>query len=133
MVGITERNKHKQGLISVGFSLGWIDQDRPKVTLYRHKASYNAEGCMSEDIGTTVRGVPGEHGYVLSKAKIGLFPWAPGESCKCQWCSVSKTQVVVETVEDRGEPVLSEAVEDKGAREDEVKRRFESAVGKRHR
>jgi hypothetical protein len=133
MVGITERNQQKLELANAGFSLKYIDEWIPKTTLYRHRASYNAEGSVSEDIGTMVRGVPGSPDYVLRKAKIGLFPWTPGESCKCQWCSVSKTQVVVETVEDRGEPVLSEAVEDKGAREDEVKRRFESAVGKRHR
>ena len=86
MVGITERNQQKLELANAGFSLKYIDEWQPKATLYRHKPSYNAEGSVSEDIGTTVKGVPGEPGYVLRKAKIGLFPWAPGASCECQWC-----------------------------------------------
>ena len=87
MVGISERNKQRQELVSVGFSMDWIDQGRTKVTLYRHKASYNAEGNISEDVGSTVKGVPGSPDYVLLKAKIGLFPWVPSESCECQWCN----------------------------------------------
>ena len=23
---------------------------------------------------------------MLRKARIGLFPWKPAESCECQWC-----------------------------------------------
>jgi len=133
VTGITERNKIKAELTGLGFSLRYIDEWIPKTTLYRHKPSYYVTGGVAEGIGTMVKGVPGNPDYVLRKSKIGLFPWVPSEKCECQWCSVSKTQVVVETVEDRGEPVLSEVVEDKGAREDEVKRRFESAVGKRHK
>jgi len=131
--GITGRNQMKAELVNLGYSMKYIDDWQPKTTLYWHRETYSDEGNITDAIGTSVSNVPGNPDYVLRKAKIGLFPWVPGEDCKCKWCSVSKTQVVVETVEERGEPVLSEAVEDKGAREDEVKRRFESAVGKRHR
>ena len=86
MVGITERNQQKQELVDAGFSLRYIDEWIPKTTLYRHKASYDVAGSVSEDIGTMVKGVPGSPDYVLRKAKIGLFPWTPGESCECQWC-----------------------------------------------
>ena len=87
MVGITERNQQKQELVGAGFSLRYIDEWMPKTTLYRHKASYDGAGNVSEDIGTIVKGVPGNPDYVLLKAKIGLFPWTPGESCECQWCT----------------------------------------------
>jgi hypothetical protein len=75
--------------------MDYIDEWQPKTTLYRHKASYNTEGVIAEDIGSTVKQVPGNPDYVLKKAKIGLFPWKPGSECSCQWCS----EVVAEVEE----------------------------------
>jgi len=109
MVGITERNQQKQELVDAGFSLRYIDEWIPKTTLHRHKASYNVTGSVSEDVGSTVKGVPGSPDYVLRKAKIGLFPWAPGESCECQWCAEAATGRSVERV-------VSEVVEIQDAR-----------------
>ena len=93
MAGITERNQQKLELANAGFTLRYIDEWQPKTTLYRHKASYNAEGKISQDIGSTIKGVPGSPDYVLRKARIGLFPWKPGDECLnrapangCQWC-----------------------------------------------
>ena len=90
MAGITERNRQKNELASAGFTLRYIDEWQPKTTLYRHKPSYNVDGEITEDVGTTVKGVPGSPDYVLRKAKIGLFPWPPGENCTCQWCAERK-------------------------------------------
>ena len=89
MVGITERNKQKVELANNGFSMRYIDEWQPKTTLYRHKASMNTQGEMVRDVGTTILGVPGNPDYVLRKAKIGLFPWKPSESCECKWCRES--------------------------------------------
>ena len=86
MVGITERNKQKLELANRGFSLRYIDEWQPKTTLYRHKASYNPQGEILMDVGTSAKGVPGNPDYVLRKAQIGLFPWKPNESCECQCC-----------------------------------------------
>ena len=86
MVGITERNKQKIELANSGFSMRYIDEWQPKTTLYRHRASLTVGGAMGEDVGTSVVGVPGNPDYVLRKAKIGLFPWKPNESCECKWC-----------------------------------------------
>ena len=86
MAGITERNQQKNELANAGFSLRYIDEWQPKTTLYRHKPSYNIEGEITEAVGTAVRGVPGSPDYVLRKAKIGLFPWLPGDKCNCKWC-----------------------------------------------
>ena len=88
MTGISERNTQKNELTSVGFSMKYIDEWHPRTTLYRHKPSYNQDGLIVADVGTFVKGVPGEPSYVLKKAKIGLFPWQPNESCVCQWCQV---------------------------------------------
>ena len=86
VTGITERNKIKAELAGLGYSMKYIDEWIPKTTLYRHKPSYYVSGGVAEDVGSTIKGVPGNPDYVLRKAKIGLFPWAPGESCECQWC-----------------------------------------------
>ena len=95
MADITERNKQKIELANSGFAMKYIDDWQPKTTLYRHKASYNTEGDIMEDIGSTVKQVPGNPDYVLRKAKIGLFPWKPSSECSCQWCS----EVVAEVEE----------------------------------
>ncbi len=89
VTGITERNKMKVELANLGYSLKYIDDWQPKTTLYRHKKAYNNEGDVTDDIGTSVSNVPGNPDYVLRKARIGLFPWKPSESCECRWCKDS--------------------------------------------
>jgi hypothetical protein len=86
MAGITDRNRQKNELAGIGYSLRYIDEWQPKARLYRHKAAYNVEGVMMEDVGTYVDNVPGNPDYVLRKAKIGLFPWLPSAECSCKWC-----------------------------------------------
>tara|TARA_Y100000310_G_scaffold233434_1_gene236295 strand:- start:1423 stop:1842 length:420 start_codon:yes stop_codon:yes gene_type:complete len=100
MASITERNKQKIELANNGFTMNYIDEWQPKTTLYRHKASYNTEGDIVGDIGSTVKQVPGNPDYVLKKSKIGLFPWKPSSECDCQWCgeSFAKVEVPVETL-----------------------------------
>jgi hypothetical protein len=93
VTGITERNQMKTELVNLGYSLRYIDEWQPKTTLYRHKASYNDEGKITDAIGTSVPNVPGNPDYVLRKSKIGLFRWPPGENCECRWCAETK-QVV---------------------------------------
>jgi len=109
MVGITERNQQKLELANAGFSLRYVDEWIPKTTLHRHKPSYYVTGEVAEDVGSTIKGVPGNPDYVLRKAKIGLFPWAPGESCECRWCAEAATGRSVERV-------VSEVVEIQDAR-----------------
>jgi hypothetical protein len=86
MAGIMERNRQKNELASIGFSLKYIDEWQPKTTLYRHKPSRTVSGEIAEDIGSAVKNVPGSPDYVLRKAQIGLFPWMPGDTCTCRWC-----------------------------------------------
>ena len=111
MTGISERNRQKDELTSVGFSMKYIDEWHPRTTLYRHKPSYNIDGEMTADIGTSVKGVTGEPSYVLKKAKIGLFPWKPNEGCTCQWCNENKgAQVVAKTKKVEATPESSAPV-----------------------
>ena len=86
MAGITERNKMKDELIDLGYSMRYIDEWQPKTRLYRHKAAYNADGAIMEGVGTFVDNVPGSPDYVMRKAKIGLYTWPPTDSCTCKWC-----------------------------------------------
>jgi len=105
MAGITERNRQKDELTSIGFSMKYIDTWQPKTTLYLHKESYYAGGGIAADIGTAVAGVPGNPEYELKKSKIGLFPWPPSEACTCKWCVERKgTQDTVEVSVEGIEP-----------------------------
>ena len=88
VTGITERNKMKTELASIGYSLKFIDDWKPKMTFYRHKPYYNLEGEMTDDIGTSIPNLPGNPDYVLRKSKMGLFQWPPSDTCECQWCKV---------------------------------------------
>tara|TARA_R100000306_G_scaffold56384_1_gene54165 strand:- start:89 stop:430 length:342 start_codon:yes stop_codon:yes gene_type:complete len=90
MPGITERNKMKDELISLGYSMRYIDEWQPKTRLYRHKAAYNVDGAMMEGVGTFVDNVPGSPDYVSRKARLGLLQWPPSDSCTCRWCGGSK-------------------------------------------
>ena len=110
MVGITERNRQKNELASIGFSMKYIDEWQPKTTLYRHKPSYIVSGEISEDVGTSVKGVPGSPDYVLRKARIGLFPWMPSGSCTCKWCAErsQEKEPVAQAAETTSEPVMAQ-------------------------
>ena len=88
VTGITERNKMKTELAGIGYSLKYINDWQPKITFYRHKPSYNVEGEMTDDIGTSIPNLPGNPSYVLRKSKMGLFQWPPSDTCECQWCKV---------------------------------------------
>ena len=99
--GITERNRQKSELANIGYSMKYIDEWQPKVTLYRHTASLNAQGEVIRDIGTTVSGVPGNPDYVLRKSKIGLFQWPPSDTCECKWCQEKAAPKVAEVTSDK--------------------------------
>ena len=86
MAGITERNRQKNELAGIGYSLRYIDEWQPKARLYRHKASHNIEGGIADAVGTYMDNVPGNPDYVLRKSRIGLFTWPPSETCTCKWC-----------------------------------------------
>lgn len=95
MAGITERNRQKMDLVGIGYSSSYIDEWHPKITLYRHKASYNQSGLLAEDVGSTINGVPGNPDYILRKSAIGLFTWPPSSTCVCKWCSVREEEPVM--------------------------------------
>ena len=86
MAGISERNKQQKLLADIGYSLRYIDEWQPKTTLYRHKPDYNIDGDIVQDVGSTVKNVPGNPDYVMKKSKIGQFGWPPSDTCECRWC-----------------------------------------------
>jgi len=107
MAGITERNKMKDELIDLGYSMRYIDEWQPKTRLYRHKAAYNVDGAMMEDVGTCVENVPGSPDYVMRKSKIGLYTWPPSESCTCRWCAERKKAAAPVSTKPQEKPVLN--------------------------
>ena len=98
MVSVTDRNKQKLELANSGYSMSYLDDWQPKTTLYRHKPSYDQSGNVVEDVGSTVKGVPGNPDYILKKAKIGLFGKKPGEDCECPWCEARNAKVDIDSL-----------------------------------
>ena len=107
MAGISERNKQQNQLANIGYSLRYIDEWQPKTTLYRHKPDYNIDGDIVQDVGSTVKNVPGNPDYVMKKSKIGQFGWPPSDTCECKWCAKRTT----------AQPVGIGAVQDETAQE----------------
>ena len=97
-IGMQEYNKVKNELTGLGYSMRYVDEWQPKTRLYRHKAAYNVEGDLTDEVGTYTDNVPGDPRYLLRKAKIGMFGFPPSETCTCKWCNESNvTQVAAKT------------------------------------
>ena len=97
-IGMQEYNKVKNELMGLGYSMRYVDEWQPKTRLYRHKAAYNVDGDLTDEVGTYTDNVPGDPRYLLRKAKIGMFGFPPSETCTCKWCNENKvTQVVAKT------------------------------------
>ena len=89
MVVMTERAELKKKLADIGWALSYFEEGPPKMTLYRHRASYNTEGVITDEVGTSVKNLPSEPGYVLKQAERGLLPYPPVAGCVCEWCATS--------------------------------------------
>ena len=87
MVMTNDRQRMRTELVSQGYSWEYIDEWQPKTTLYRHAPGLNINGKEVFPVGTPIKGVPGNPNYALKKAKLGMFPYLPGEKCACMWCS----------------------------------------------
>ena len=87
MVNLSDRQRQREELVSIGYSYEYIDEWQPKTTLYRHAPGLNVDGNEVFPVGSPVKGVPGSPDYVLSKARIGMFPFPPSVSCTCRWCA----------------------------------------------
>ena len=86
MVSFRDRKQTREELVGAGYSWEYLDTWQPKTVLYRHADGLNVDGDVVHPYGSTVEGVPGNPDYVLSKAKIGFFPYPPNEHCNCKWC-----------------------------------------------
>ena len=113
MAGISERNKQQNQLANIGYSLRYIDEWQPKTTLYRHKPDYNVGGGIVQDVGTTVKNVPGNPDYVMKKSKIGQFGWPPSATCGCKWCVERATKEPVAVGVGSDEPPPEEIVKER--------------------
>ena len=91
------RSELRDELVGQGYSWEYVDEWQPKTTLYLHRARTNPEGDVVKPVGTKVTGVPGNPDYVARKARIGMLPYPPSDTCECKWCvvsSVDKEKVV---------------------------------------
>ena len=87
MVNLSDRQRMRQELVAQGFSWEYIDEWQPKTTLYRHTPGLDIEGNEVFPVGSAIKGVPGSPDYVLRKARLGLLPYPPSETCECRWCA----------------------------------------------
>ena len=113
MAGISERNRQQNELAGIGYSLRYIDEWQPKTTLYRHKPDYNIDGDIVQDVGSTVKNVPGNPDYVMKKSKIGQFGWPPSATCGCKWCVERATKEPVAVGVGSDEPPPEEIVKER--------------------
>ena len=102
MVTTNERTKLRDELVGQGYSWEYIDGWQPKITLYRHRDIKNGEVVVSP-VGTKVENLPGNPDYVLRKARIGLLPYPPSDTCECRWCEARAAEVVIEVTEEQVE------------------------------
>ena len=86
MVTTKERTEIRAELVSQGFSWEYVDEWQPKITLYRHAAILSESGVIVSPVGTKIVNLPGNPDYVLRKARLGMFPYLPGDTCECRWC-----------------------------------------------
>ena len=83
-----ERSELRDELVGQGYSWEYVDEWQPKTNLYLHRAKTDSNGNEVVPIGTKVPGVPGNPDYVARKARIGMLPYPPSNTCECKWCSV---------------------------------------------
>jgi hypothetical protein len=82
-----ERTQLREELVGQGYAWKYIDEWQPKVTLYRHTEMKNPSGEVVSKAGTKLGNLPGNPDYVNRKARLGLFPWSPSDTCACRWCA----------------------------------------------
>ena len=95
MVNLSDRQRMRSELVAVGYSWEYIDEWQPKTTLYRHTPGLDINGNEVFPVGSAIKGVPGSPDYVLRKSRIGMFPFLPGDTCECRWCSANRGNVEV--------------------------------------
>jgi hypothetical protein len=82
-----ERTELRQELVGQGYSWEYIDEWQPKVSLYRHRTMVSPSGDVVSEAGTKLDNLPGNPDYVSRKARQGLLPWPPSDTCSCRWCA----------------------------------------------
>ena len=103
MVTTRERTELRSELVGQGYSWEYVDGWQPKITLYRHAEKLNTSKEVVSSIGTKVENLPGNPDYVLRKARIGLLPYPPSDTCECRWCEARSAEVIIEVTEEQVE------------------------------
>lgn len=105
-----DRTELRDELVGQGYSWEYIDDWQPKITLYRHAIKMSPSGEVISPAGTAVKGLPGNPDYVARKAKLGMLPYLPSDTCKCRWCAESRIEVkkdVVSSADENNEPLAT--------------------------
>ena len=106
-----ERTELRNELVSQGYAWEYVDEWQPKTTFYLHRAKKNQVGEEVIPVGTKISGVPGNPDYVARKARIGMLPYPPSDTCECKWCSISNERAdKVNGSEETSDEEISESV-----------------------
>ena len=114
MVNLSDRQRMRQELVAQGYSWEYVDEWQPKTTLYRHAPGLDIQGNEVFPVGSAIKGVPGSPDYVLRKARLGMFPYPPADTCECRWCVARKVDVEIPTEPVKAEPEESVICQDCG-------------------
>ena len=114
MVTTRERTQIREELVSQGYSWEYVDGWQPKITLFRHTPLMNLSNEIVSPIGSKVDNLPGSPDYVLRKARLGMLPYPPGDTCECRWCVATKVNVEPSKESEDTEPQESVMCQDCG-------------------
>jgi len=114
MVTTRERTQIREELVSQGYSWEYVDGWQPKITLFRHTPLMNLSNEIVSPVGSKVDNLPGSPDYVLRKARLGMLPYPPGDTCECRWCVATKVKVEPSKESEDTEPQESVMCQDCG-------------------
>jgi len=101
LVGINQRQQLRKELVEQGFTWEFIDEPNPKIKMYRHAPGMNVDGVVVFPAGSVWPGkTTTDPRYILSKARIGVFPFPPSEHHECKWCAASYPKTPVEEIKE---------------------------------
>ena len=93
MVTTAQRIELREELVANGYSWDWIDSPTPHFSLYRHAPGLSVDGNIVFPVGTVIKGLPGNPDYAVKKARLGLLPFPPNDTCECRWCTARRVDV----------------------------------------
>jgi hypothetical protein len=63
-----------------------LDTWQPRQNCWSHTPQLTPGGSIAKPAGTFMPNLPGNPDHAMRKARIGVLPWPPAETCRCKAC-----------------------------------------------